>query len=387
METEVAEEHAEEQPKHVEVVWASSKPKKKRPDAVKIVERVISLLLGPAVAIATLALAQNPKLNRKNMNYEQRALMGDIEAQMFLGDYNYQIGNIEKSIMYYSMVVDRPKLKTEQEREYYYMASSNISYVYLTKFGDETFALTYLTKGMRILAQYNEQSSNGDTLTKNYLLSALRFTNNINDDSISRYLEQSNRSLADGDSRKELYNNDSRFKLMIDYGLLIEKCDYYWFLDGKWNIGKIVLFPEQFNGFTQDDYERWVWSDQRGVIKHMKECGVRPELFQIAKGEEAPGVEPGDVLFNASSELDDVVAEHKEIFEKIEDKLAEYKGLAEYEELVEYIEMWKQFGAALLPPSLFENVYDDGMRFYNVYRELSKTDAYQYISYINSIES
>jgi hypothetical protein len=82
-------------------------------------------------------------------------LAGDIEAQMFLADYNYQTGNIEDCMRYYSMVMKRPKLRAK-EKYCFYIASSNLSYIYVMEVGGKeayNTARQYLDKGIEQLVK------------------------------------------------------------------------------------------------------------------------------------------------------------------------------------------------------------------------------------------
>jgi len=293
---EVTCEHAEEQPKPVEVVWVSSKPKKKRPDIAKIVERVISLLLGPAVAIAALLVS----LNSRNMDYEYKALAGNIEAQMFLADYHYQIGDFEKSVFYYSMVVDRPKLKTKQEKEYYYGALGNLGYLYYTKIegkDSRETARNYLVQGMQELVR-NKVSMHSHSLVRNYLLLEASFLGYHDAIILDMFpsLEQPDSTSDDvlywgpfGDeaASKELYDKNPAFKLLIDYNLVQNREEYIMLRAGYWPVD-FFYTEEKIEGcISLDEYVQvhYPYAWQLGEdVDVLYEIGITPEWLYTAKG-------------------------------------------------------------------------------------------------------
>jgi len=170
----------QEQPKPIEVVWGTSKPwkpKKPRGNPWSVVSPVIALF-ALAVSFFNFLFSVRPYLDKSNMNYEQRALAGDIKAQMFLADYNYQIGNTDSSILYYSMVITQPKLK-EDEKSYFFVAINNLGYLYAVKIDGEdsnNIAERYFERGMNKLANEEWFSLFLDPIYRDLIYNFLTYT-------------------------------------------------------------------------------------------------------------------------------------------------------------------------------------------------------------------
>jgi len=151
----------EEKAKPLEVILVGQKQKKKRHNTLEIIKSIISMILGPAVAITALIFTLNPTLNKRNMNYEQQALMGDIEAQMFLADYNYQVGKFETSVYYYNVILKRPKTENAHERLYAVIANNNLGYLYMNQMGTGL----PVSKANDMAIKYLRQSLNSEVKT------------------------------------------------------------------------------------------------------------------------------------------------------------------------------------------------------------------------------
>jgi len=356
MEQAVVCEHADEQPKPVDIVWASSKPKKKRQDIVKIIERVISLILGPAVAITALMFSLNPTLNRRNMNYEQRALAGDIAAQMFLADYSYMIGDFASSILYYTMVAKQPKIETDSDRTNLLMAYNNLGHLYLTKINNKdsrSIALFYLDKGMRVLMQFIDLPSCGETLIKSYLIATLS-SGDIDDEIIKEYLEQNEQSRLVDKSYEALYNNDPKFKMLYDYNVISSGKHYFFLCSGFWFDDVIYCADEndeEISGSAKTKWERDLLSELGSLL------GIDFKLY-----------------------LSDYYGIHEDYLDSWFYAPRDMLGVEEGDILVEeyLIELEAQLEA--------QHYFNGIGKHYAVYKKLAKSNAYRYTSYINSVD-
>jgi len=113
-------------------------------------------LLSLFLSFAAFVLSVMPSWNPLNQNYEQRALAGDAKAQMYLADYNFQIGEFNKSIFYYGMVVKRAKLRTNAQKERFYIACNSLGYLYASKIdGEDSYPLAtrYFRRGLDIFKE------------------------------------------------------------------------------------------------------------------------------------------------------------------------------------------------------------------------------------------
>jgi len=337
MESAVFCEHAG---KPVEVKLVGQKSKKDTLGIIGIAISIISLALSGLAAIVSV----KPQMIPWNQNHEQRALAGDIEAQMYLGNFYYQIGDIESSIEYYSMVAEQTKLKTARDKERFFVACSNLGYLYMTKIGGEVptwIALDYLEMGMRMLAQFDYPPSCGETLTKNYLLwrSAPSVTNpfpsssygvTFGDDVLNEFWDREGWPADVDESCKELYSEDPHFRRLYDHDLVSDVSDYLLFFAGYWSVGFVSVEEDAIDGgIYSDDLEAFIYE---------------------AMGGEALGVEKGDILIES-----DYFVELEKFFIKND------SGRFDSDDMHE------------IPLEI------EGKKIYSVYRELARADAFGYI--------
>ena len=93
---------------------------------IKVVE-IINLLISIStllVALSTFVLGVYPELNKKSSDYLEKANAGDIESQIFLADYYYEVGDISTSIYWY-------KIAAMHDGEYKAKALNNLAYIYI----------------------------------------------------------------------------------------------------------------------------------------------------------------------------------------------------------------------------------------------------------------
>ena len=307
---EVACEHWEERDEPINVTYVIRKPKKKRPDTTKVVERIISLLLGPLVAITALVFSLNPTLNRRNMNYEQRAQAGDIKAQMFLADYYYQSDDINRSIFYYLMVLERSKT-VKSNAPYDLMAYNNLGYIYANVLEDNERAEQYFERGWKAI---NSDNQSFKAIGKNYL--HFRINNYEYDDFHSSslwhlentfllYLENTFRSnyLADdfwftrfGDENyldesdlssllyrdSKLSNEWYEFKLELleNYGIVADEQDFYFLQRGYYKSSDIIKSRDLYGSPASFDQERFYTGITNGIytIAGNEKCEISNRL-------------------------------------------------------------------------------------------------------------
>jgi len=237
---------------------------------------VISLLLSATAFVFSIF----PALNPLNRNYEQKALAGHVKSQMYLADYHYQIGEAEKSVFYYSLVVEQPKLRTNKQRDCFYLACSNLGYLYLTTIKSEdsrVIAARYFEKGMEVLTK-DKRETVYKPLAKNYILLE-----------VSTYRHRSDLyewNFWDEEATRDFYNEDPLLSLLLksfDYLFDFDKEEYSLLRRGYCYVDNVDLPVEnEIEGCSSfQELDRMNW---------------RNYALYIATGDEAPQVEEGDVL-------------------------------------------------------------------------------------------
>ena len=254
MKPDVKCEHAQEHGRPVEVVLVGQKVKR---NVLGVLASIISLLMSGLALLFSI----KPTLIPGNMNYEQRALAGDVEAQMFLGDYCYQIGDVQKSVYYYSMVLKQPKLETQDEKRYLCIANNNLGFLYSTNFDGRyhnIIADQCFMRGLQEMASNEDlQRLFWDYLGFNFLSRLVRTDPYNFIDVIERdypflmSIETPFKTLGvykEDNAGKELYDNDPRFRLLFDYGIVVGSSteEAYRFLQGGYYLV----------GSTEDDFEK-----------------------------------------------------------------------------------------------------------------------------------
>jgi len=102
-----------------------NKPKKKISTFISVLSLILSVMVFSVSVITNI----QPNWNPWNQNVEQKALAGNIDAQMFLADVNFQVGNMEKSVLFYSLVTYNANLSKIDERYNASIAFNNIGYI------------------------------------------------------------------------------------------------------------------------------------------------------------------------------------------------------------------------------------------------------------------
>ena len=97
---------------------------KERSSWLKITFEIIHLVASLATAI-TLLFAVFPKLQPFNINYTQMANTGDVEAQMFLAEHYYEVGDVKESHYWY-------KIASMYFGDHQATALNNVAYIGLT---------------------------------------------------------------------------------------------------------------------------------------------------------------------------------------------------------------------------------------------------------------
>ena len=97
---------------------------KERSSWLKITFEIIHLVASLATAI-TLLFAVFPKLQPFNINYTQMANAGDVEAQMFLAEHYYEVGDVKESHYWY-------KIASMYSGDHQATALNNVAYIGLT---------------------------------------------------------------------------------------------------------------------------------------------------------------------------------------------------------------------------------------------------------------
>lgn len=97
---------------------------KERSSWLKITFEIIHLVASLAAAI-TLLFAVFPKLQPFNINYTQMANAGDVEAQMFLAEHYYEVGDVKESHYWY-------KIASMYSGDHQAAALNNVAYIGLT---------------------------------------------------------------------------------------------------------------------------------------------------------------------------------------------------------------------------------------------------------------
>ena len=90
---------------------------------------VLSLLLSTMAFTISFITNIQPNWNPWNQNVEQKALAGNIDAQMLLADVYFQVGNMEKSVFFYTLVTQNANLGKSDERYNASIAFNNIGYI------------------------------------------------------------------------------------------------------------------------------------------------------------------------------------------------------------------------------------------------------------------
>jgi len=219
---------------------------------------VISLLLSAVSFVLTIW----PALNLLNRNYEQRALSGHIKSQMYLADYNYQIGEYKKSIYYYNMIADRDNLITKNQKECFTIACNNLAYLFAKELDSPDhfdIAKQYLE---RAIDELNKDYSLLELIGYNYLLVCINSEGHsdrlrkielwyLGDDCEKRLerfkiiKEEGPRKPKRGKGGVSVWNsNDSAAELLYSYSVITDysdDSDEYVLLDKGYYLAEILL--------------------------------------------------------------------------------------------------------------------------------------------------
>jgi hypothetical protein len=123
-----------------------------------------------------------PNWNPWNRNIEQKALAGNIDAQMLIADINYHVGNIEKSVTFYTLASVSANYEKPNERLSAAIALNNLGYIFATSRQTEIGAQDSSKKNVNDAidesveeAQIDIKQSNRDyDYSKSYFLYSLK---------------------------------------------------------------------------------------------------------------------------------------------------------------------------------------------------------------------
>ena len=126
--------------------------REKKDDAITFTQIMLAIV---AIGISFIALIVSilPQFIPWNSNKYDRANAGDVEAQMFLADHFFEIGDYNEAIYWY-------KIASSEEGKYQAIACNNLGYIYATAFvpTDET---SYNSKLIKAYQSFSKASRLG----------------------------------------------------------------------------------------------------------------------------------------------------------------------------------------------------------------------------------